>query len=324
MNGTTQERFALELCVRSLTVVADHVLAMELTGIDGALLPGWEPGAHVDLVLGNGLVRQYSLCGDPADRSTWRLAVLEEQAGRGGSRYVHRVLRPGDVVQVRGPRNHFPLVPAPHYLFLAGGIGITPILPMVAEAERTGASYRLAYGGRARRSMAFLDELARYGDRVEVVPQDELGLLDVVGLLGGCPPGTAVYCCGPEPLIAAVERTGEGMPAGSLHRERFAAPPADPDAEPASPGMAFEVELSSSGEVITVSPEQTVLEALEEAGVPIMSSCREGICGTCETGVVSGTPDHRDVLLSDEEKTAGATMLVCVSRSCSPRLVLDL
>lgn len=315
----------LYLMVRSLTVEAERVLSLELVAPDGGSLPAWEPGAHVDVIISPTLVRQYSLCGDPADDRRWRLAVLEEEAGRGGSRHVHQVLRPGDVVEVRGPRNNFPLVPAPHYVFIAGGIGITPILPMVAAAEAAGASYQLVYGGRTLRSMAFLDELWAYGDRVEVVPQDECGLLDVQGLLGGCPQGSAVYCCGPEPLIAAVEQAAATcLPPGSLHRERFAAAPADPDAEPQSAGEAFEVELASSGEVLTVGPDQTVLEALEDAGVQVLSSCREGICGTCETGVVSGTPDHRDMLLSDEEKAEGATMLVCVSRSCGPRLVLDL
>ncbi len=314
----------LELMVRSLAVAADRVLTIELEAPGRQDLPEWRPGAHVDVILRDGLVRQYSLCGDPADRRRWRLGVLREDVGRGGSEYVHAVLRPGDLVQVRGPRNHFPLVPAEHYLFIAGGIGITPILPMVAEVHRQSASYRLVYGGRSRSSMAFLDELERYGENVTLVPQDELGLPDIAGLIASAPAGTNVYCCGPEPLIAAVERETGGMPPGALHRERFAAAPTDPDAEPQSAGEAFEVELASSGEVLTVNPDQSLLEALEDAGVPILSSCREGICGTCETGVISGKPDHRDSLLSDEEKEESATMLVCVSRACSPRLVLDL
>lgn len=317
----TVPRSALYLMVRSLTVVAERVLSIELVAHDGGDLPSWQPGAHVDVLLTPDLVRQYSLCGDPADRGTWRLAVLEEEHGRGGSRYVHDVLRPGDVVEVRGPRNHFPLVTAPAYLFIAGGIGITPILPMVAQAEVAGIPFRLAYGGRTLRSMAFLDELDRYGDRVELVPLDRCGLLDVAGLLSACAENTAIYCCGPEPLIAAVERAAVGLPPGSLHRERFAAAPAD--SQPPASQTAFEVELASTGEVITVSADSTVLEALERAGVDVLSSCREGICGTCETGVLAGTPDHRDSLLSDEEKAEGATMLVCVSRSRGPRLVLD-
>ena len=325
----TMPRSALYLMVRRLTVVAERVLSIELVAHDGAELPSWQPGAHVDVLLTPDLVRQYSLCGDPADRGTWRLAVLEEEHGRGGSRYVHDVLRPGDVVEVRGPRNHFPLVSAPAYLFIAGGIGITPILPMVAQAERADVPFRLAYGGRTLRSMAFLDELGRYGDRVELVPLDRCGLLDVAGLLSACAENTAIYCCGPEPLIAAVERAAAeraavGLPPVSLHRERFAAAPAAPaDAQPPASQTAFEVELASTGEVITVSADSTVLEALERAGVDVLSSCREGICGTCETGVLAGTPDHRDSLLSDEEKAEGATMLVCVSRSRGPRLVLD-
>jgi ferredoxin-NADP reductase len=314
----------LQLLVRSLAVAADRVLTIELEAPGREELPEWEPGAHVDVILRDGLVRQYSLCGDPADRRRWRLGVLREDVGRGGSEYVHTVLRPGDAVQVRGPRNHFPMVPAEHYLFIAGGIGITPILPMVAQVHRQGGSYRLVYGGRSRSSMAFLDELERYGENVTLVPQDELGLPDIAGLIASAPAGTNVYCCGPEPLIAAVERAAEELPPGALHRERFAAAPIDPDAEPQPAGDAFEVELASSGEVLTVTPDQSLLEALEEAGVPVLSSCREGICGTCETGVISGEPDHRDSLLSDEEKEESATMLVCVSRACSRRLVLDL
>ncbi len=314
----------LQLMVRSLTVAADRVLAIELEAPGGEDLPDWQPGAHIDVILRDGLVRQYSLCGDPAERRRWRLGVLREEVGRGGSEYVHTVLRPGDLVQVRGPRNHFPLVPAEHYLLIAGGIGITPILPMIAQLHRNKTPFRLVYGGRSRSSMAFVDELEHYGEKVTLVPQDELGLPDIAGLIASAPAGTHVYCCGPEPLIAAVERETEGIAPGSLHRERFAVAQTVSGAEPQPAREAFEVELASSGEVITVGPDQSVLEALEAAGVPILSSCREGICGTCETGVISGKPDHRDSLLSEEEKAESATMLVCVSRACSARLVLDL
>src|SRR6187399_1902858 len=186
--------------------LADGVVRLTLGHPDGEQLPLWEAGAHVDLVLRSGLERQYSLCGDRADRSVLQVAVLREPDGRGGSRYVHDELADGARIRIRGPRNNFPLVDAPRYLFIAGGIGITPIVPMIAEAEARGADWRLVYGGRTRASMAFHQELAgRHPDRVSVRPQDETGLLDLDGLLSGEPEDTAVYCCGPEPLLLAVE-----------------------------------------------------------------------------------------------------------------------
>jgi ferredoxin-NADP reductase len=224
-------------------------------------------------------------------------------------------------VRVRGPRNHFTLVDAPRYLFLAGGIGITPILPMVAAAEAAGADWRLVYGGRTRASMAFRDRLEeRHPGRVDVRPQDETGLLDLASLLDEPAEGTAVYCCGPEPLLAAVEERCAAWPAGALHLERFA-PKAGADD---GPREAFEVELAQSGTTLTVPADRSILEVVEEAGVGILSSCREGTCGTCETGVLEGVPDHRDSVLTSEEQAENDAMMICVSRSCSARLVLDL
>lgn len=308
-----------ELVVHAKEPVADGVVRLDLRSRNGRALPEWAPGAHVDLVLGDGLVRQYSLCGDPADRSRYVVAVLREPEGRGGSQYVHDRLAPGDPVQVRGPRNHFPLVPAPRYLFLAGGIGITPLLPMLAEATARGAQWRLVYGGRTRASMAFRAELiGRYGERVVVCPQDETGLLDLAAELGTPRPGTAVYCCGPEPLLAAAERACAAWPTGALHVERFAPKPDTGARE------AFEVELAASGRVLSVPEDRSLLEVLEQAGVPVVSSCEEGTCGTCETAVLGGVPDHRDSVLTDAERAEGRSLMVCVSRSRTPRLVLDL
>ena len=231
-----------------------------------------------------------------------------------------QVLREGDELTASAPRNHFPLEEADRYLFIAGGIGITPILPMIAEAERRGRPWRLAYGGRSRASMAFRDELSAYGDRVEIRPQDECGLLDLDALLGTPEPGTAVYCCGPAPLLAAVEERCAAWPAGTLRTERFT--PAAGATENA--GDAFEVELAGNGEVITVPAAESVLTCLRKAGHEILSSCEEGTCGTCETGVLAGVPDHRDAVLTQAERDAGDIMMVCVSRSRTPRLVLDL
>jgi cytochrome P450/ferredoxin-NADP reductase len=301
--------------------VADGVVALTLRPVDGNPLPEWTAGAHVDLILGGGVPnRQYSLCGDPADRSAYRLGILRDAAGGGGSLHVHDRLQVGDVVRVRGPRNNFILAPAQRYLFIAGGIGITPILPMIAKAEAAGADWSLVYGGRQRASMAFLDELAAHGERVAICPQDETGLLDLQTLLGTPQPDTLVYCCGPEPLLAAVEARCTPWPSGALHVERFAARPMSTPVR----AEAFDVELVRSGLTLTVPPNRSILDVVEAAGVGALSSCAEGTCGTCETGVLDGRPDHRDSVLTADEQAANDCMLICVSRSCTDRLVLDL
>lgn len=314
--------FEADVRVERRREVADGVVELTLREVEDHPLPPWEPGAHVDLVLGLDSVptRQYSLCGDPTDHHVWRLGILRDPDGRGGSRHVHERLAQGDTVRVRGPRNNFRLAPSPRYLFVAGGIGITPILTMIRAADATGADWRLVYGGRRRASMAFLDELAGYGDRVSIRPQDETGLLDLDNLLGTPEPDTLVYCCGPEPLLAAVEQRCTAWPRGSLRVERFSAKPLT---EPVRTG-AFEVVLAQSELTLTVPPDRSILSVVEEAGVGVLSSCAEGTCGTCETPVLDGEPDHRDSVLTDEEREARDCMMICVSRSCSPRLVLDL
>jgi ferredoxin-NADP reductase len=308
--------YEAELVVERRESAADGVLALTLRHPLGEELPSWEPGAHIDVVLGPDLERQYSLCGDPTDRQAWRIAVLREPDGRGGSAYVHGQLDEGDKVRVRGPRNHFALEPAPRYRFIAGGIGITPILPMLAAAQTAGAEWTLLYGGRTRESMAFTGELSRYGDRVTIAPQDEAGLLDLASVLAGVPEGTLVYCCGPGPLLDAVEAR---CPAGVLHVERF-----QPKAQVVAENTEFEVVLERSGRTLTVAPDVSVLDTVRAAGVEVLFSCTEGTCGTCETDVLDGAPDHRDSVLTDEEREAGETMLICVSRCRGKRLVLDL
>ncbi|WP_369226865.1 2Fe-2S iron-sulfur cluster-binding protein [Streptomyces sp. R39] len=309
--------YEAELVVTERVSAAEGVVALTLRHPLGEELPGWDPGAHVDVVLGPELERQFSLCGDPRDRSGWRIAVLREPDGRGGSAYVHERLGVGDKVRVRGPRNHFRLESAPRYRFVAGGIGITPILPMLAAAEAAGAEWTLLYGGRTRGSMAFTDELARYGDgRVSVAPQDETGLLDLAAVLDDVPDGTLVYCCGPGALLDAVE---ERCPAGVLRVERF-----QPKARQGGAEREFEVVLARSGRTLTVVPGVSVLDAVRAAGVEVLYSCTEGTCGTCETDVLEGDPDHRDSVLTEAERAAGETMLICVSRCRGARLVLDL
>jgi ferredoxin-NADP reductase len=308
------------LRVTSKDVQAEGVLTLELAAPSGGRLRDWTPGSHIDLVLPNGLTRQYSLCGDRWDPFTYRVGVLLEPESRGGSTYVHDSLQPGDLVGVGGPRNNFPLVPSEQYLFVAGGIGITPILPMIRQAEMLGADWRLLYGGRRRDSMAFLGELERYGDRVLVRPQDEFGLLDLTGFLGEPREGVRIYSCGPGPLLAAMERACAGWPPHALRTERFVAEEAGAPARTAP----FEVELARSGTTVTVTPDMTVLEALNGIGVEVLSSCRRGVCGTCETTVLAGRPDHRDALLDDDERDVNDCMYICVSRSRDERLVLDL
>jgi ferredoxin-NADP reductase len=311
-----------ELVVDRRAEEATGVVSLTLRHPAGDELPLWEAGAHIDVVLESGAVRQYSLCGDPSDGTAWQVAVLREPNGRGGSAYMHDKLTEGTVVRVRGPRNNFPLDHASRYLFIAGGIGITPILPMVAAAEAAGAEWTLLYGGRSRASMAFAQRLTTsYGDRVRVIPEDEYGLLDLDSYLAQPEPGTLVYCCGPEPLLKAVEdRCAAGWPAGALRVERFKPKETGADIPPGS----FEVALQRSGLTLTVLPDRSILETLEEAGVPVVSSCAEGICGTCETHIVEGEADHRDSILTHEEQAANKTMMICVSRCLGSRLALDL
>ena len=319
VTGVTRES-EVDIRVESKHEVADGVVAVTLREIAGNPLPRWSPGAHVDLILDGGPTRQYSLCGDPADHHAWRLGILRDADGSGGSRFVHDQLRAGDTVRVRGPRNNFGLVGSPRYLFIAGGIGITPILPMIAAAQSAAADWRLLYGGRHLTSMAFLGELARYGNRVTVAPQDETGLLDLDAFLGRPRPGTLVYCCGPEPLLAAVEERCRAWRPRSLHVERFSARPLTAPVR----AEVFEVELARTGLTLTIPPDRSILDVAEEAGVGVLSSCAEGTCGTCQTAVLDGLPDHRNSVLTEEERRAGDCMMICISRSCTARLVLNL
>ncbi|GAA2350847.1 PDR/VanB family oxidoreductase [Saccharopolyspora halophila] len=299
--------------------LASGVVGLRLEHPDGRRLPDWTPGAHIDLVLPNGMTRQYSLCGDRWDAHSYRIAVLREDGGRGGSVHVHDELTEGALVRIGGPRNNFGLAPANRYLFIAGGIGITPLLPMLAAAERLDADWRLLYGGRSRDSMALLDELATYGEKVSVAPQDECGLLDLPAWLPEPDDGSKVYCCGPAPLLDAVARACADWPAGSVRTERFVAERVA-DVEDRS----FRVELARSGRSVTVGADVSILDAVRDAGASVLSSCGQGLCGTCETGVFRGEPEHRDAILDDAERARADCMFICVSRSRSERLVLDL
>ncbi|MFE3094821.1 PDR/VanB family oxidoreductase [Streptomyces sp. NPDC059248] len=305
--------------VAERATVADGVVRLRLEAAAGAPpLPPWEPGAHIDLVLPSGPVRQYSLCGDPADTRTYTVAVRLAATGAGGSREVHQRLAEGTEIEVRGPRNRFPLVPSASYVFVAGGIGITPVLPMLRAADAAGARWRLLYRGRSRASMPFADEVERLGapggtGRVTVSAGDESGRPDL-GFLTGLGPETAVYCCGPDGLMAAVTAL---LPADRPpRRERFTA------GVPAPGGTAFDVELRRSGRTVRVAPGRSVLAAVREVLPDVAYSCRQGFCGTCRQRVLSGTVDHRDDLLTDAERED--SLLICVSRGLDGKLVLDL
>lgn len=304
-----------DVTVDTIVPEADGVLSLALSHPLGRRLPSWEPGAHIDLLLPTGTLRQYSLCSTPGAPG-WRIAVLRESAGRGGSAFIHDELRPGTKVQVREPRNNFALTPASEYLFIAGGIGITPILPMLRQSTDAGRPWRLLYLGRSRKSMAFLEELRIYGNQVQIHASDEGGRLDLSDLLTPSDATFHLYACGPVPLLAAIgQLTATWEEQSRSHFERFEADPAETTnaAINGKGNIPFVLELADGTEV-TVASDCSALEALEKAGVPVISSCREGICGTCETPVLAGEIDHRDSLLSDAEKASMDTMMICVSR----------
>ncbi|MEU2004332.1 PDR/VanB family oxidoreductase [Rhodococcus sp. NPDC019627] len=311
----------LHLRVRRRDAVAEGVVVLELENSTSAPLPSWDPGAHIDLCLPNGLTRQYSLCGTPSDNGTYRVGILRDPASRGGSSYIVDEIGVGAAIEVKGPRNHFRMLPSPRYVFIAGGIGITPLLPMISAAEASGAEWELHYGGRSRQSMGFLDEITTLsGDRVRLYPEDEVGLIDLATVLDGHRAETLVYTCGPSGLLQAIEERTAGWPVGSVHMERFEPKEFDQQTSMGS----FEVELSDSGTVLVVPPDRSVLQVLQDADVDVYSSCQDGTCGTCETTVLAGEVEHRDSILSAEEQAANDRMYICVSRAACPRLVLEL
>ncbi|MFF2083005.1 PDR/VanB family oxidoreductase [Nocardia sp. NPDC058176] len=309
------------LRVHQKTWEAHGVTSLTLVDPSGAALPSWSPGAHIALHLPNGLVREYSLCSDPADDSRWSVAVLRTEQSRGGSVLVHDGLPVGAELDVEGPRNAFAIdESAGAHILVAGGVGITPIVAMMRELARTGRPWRLLYAGRSRRSMAFVDEVAAHPATAVIHADDEHGgPPDLTAVLGSASGDSVVYCCGPAPLLDAV---AAAVPDGvTVRTERFAAPVATGNE---AAGSAFDVVLERSGRRIPVGAEQSVLDALVTAGVDVPSSCTEGICGTCEVGVVKGDVDHRDFLLGEAEHAANRTMFPCVSRCRSAELVLDL
>ncbi|WP_321817972.1 MULTISPECIES: cytochrome P450/oxidoreductase [unclassified Paraburkholderia] len=308
--------------VERVDVVAQDIVRLRLAASAGGTLPRWAPGAHIDVECGEtGLSRQYSLCGDPADTGAFEIAVLREAAGRGGSAWMHDTLRAGMRVKIRGPRNHFRLDEAGRRaIFIAGGIGITPVSAMARRARELGIDYVLHYSGRSRATMALIDELAqRHGERLQLHISDEGTRNDFNALQ--VDEHTRVYACGPARMLEALQAASEAWPEDALRVEHFAASTGKLD--PANE-HAFEVELKDSGLVLKVAPDQTVLDALRRANIDVQSDCEEGLCGSCEVRVLAGEIDHRDVVLTRAERDTQSRMMTCCSRAKGARLVLEL
>jgi vanillate O-demethylase ferredoxin subunit len=316
----------LDLRVRAITWEADGILGFELVPTaPNALLPAFDAGAHVDLHLGNGLIRSYSLLNAPGERQRWCIAVNRDAASRGGSRFMHESVRPGQIVPVGAPRNNFPLrEDAAFSVFIAGGIGITPILAMIRRLTALGRPWALHCAARTRATAAFVPTLTalaeQAGATLDIRYDQEPGArrLDLAAITAALPDDAHVYCCGPLPMLAAFEAATAALPRERVHVEYFATKDA-----PATAG-GFEVKLVRSGRSVAVAAGQSILDALIAVGVEPPNSCREGICGTCETRVLCGTPDHRDLVLSEAEKAAGDRMMICCSGAKSPTLELDL
>lgn len=312
----------LDVIVRKRELQGDGVVVLDLTRADGGLLPAFDAGAHVDIHLSEGLVRQYSLCSDPSDARVYRLGVLKDPASRGGSLGVHDTLLEGREVRISAPRNLFPLASdARRSLLLGGGIGITPMIAMAYALHQRGEAFELHYCGRSRNRSAFLQELANAPFAANVVTHfdDEGSALDLPAVLGQGQAGVHMYTCGPagfmDWVIAGAQ--AQGYAESHIHKEYF-------QAEVDNSGASFEVVAARSGKSVQVAEGQSILEALKTVGIKIDISCEQGVCGTCLCDVLEGEPDHRDVYLTDEEKAGNDQILVCCSRAKSKKLVLDI
>ncbi|MGY3528303.1 PDR/VanB family oxidoreductase [Bradyrhizobium sp. USDA 4452] len=311
----------LKLKVQSI-VAETSVIRSVVFAVEGGAVPEWQAGAHVRVLLPGGGDRPYSLMALPdLPEGTVALGVLREETSAGGSEFIH-ALQVGDVVRTTAPLNNFALHEgaAPALLF-AGGIGVTPILSMAAVLKAQGNWFRLHYAGRMPGLLAFLPQLqAIYAEGLAVHYDSDASRLDIAAALGDAPAGAHVYVCGPAGMIDAVKAAAlaKGIPADRIHFELFKAE------QPSSANRPFEIELKSTGQVITVATDQSIIEALEAAGLDVLYDCRRGDCGICQCGVIAGVPDHRDVILSDDEKASNKVMQICVSRAKSERLVLDL
>jgi vanillate monooxygenase ferredoxin subunit len=304
---------------------AMDIASFELAREDGGPLPGFSAGSHIDVQLPGGLTRQYSLCNDAAEQHRYRIAVLRDPGSRGGSIAMHDQVREGDVIHISEPRNHFPLQHATRSLLFAGGIGVTPLLCMAQRLATIGADFTLHYSTRSADRTAFKDEIAqsRFAANVEF-HHDDGGAAQTLNLpvaLGAYDEGTHIYVCGPTGYINHVVQVAQGMgwPSSRIHLEYFAAAPQDTAAD-----QAFDVKLASTGKTYRIAADQTVVHALQEQGIDILTSCEQGVCGTCITRVLEGEPDHRDLYFTDEEKSKNDQFTPCCSRARTPLLVLDI
>lgn len=309
--------------VKAMRHEVDGVISLDLSPCDGPL-PGFTAGAHIDIVLRPGLVRSYSLTNGPEERDRFCIGVLREPHGRGGSAWIHDRLRVGEVVQVVGPRNNFALAEdADRSVFIAGGIGITPFLAMAARLNEAGKAWTLHYSCRSRRSAAFLDRiggLARQGNGSLFCHFDDEAqgrLLDITSIVARTAPGTHLYCCGPSGMLAAYRAACADHPPQNVHFEYFAS-----EVQAATGG--FDVVLAQSGRRIAVTTGETIIDALVAAGISTPHSCLQGVCGACEVRVISGVPDHRDMILDEAERASNRTMMICCSGSLTDELVIDL
>jgi ferredoxin-NADP reductase len=319
-----------ELRVTQMTWEAEGVLSIRLSRIESNdPLPEWTPGAHIDVYVPDGSTRQYSLCGDPADRSSWLIAVLLEPESKGGSTFLHEALRVGDRLLVTRPKNHFNLEAATHHTLIAGGIGITPMMVMAEHLAREGRPFTLTYGGRAASAMAFRDRLGALGERVTLLAEDTDGRPDLDALVRATPEGGLVYVCGPLPLLRAVEAAAEaahGPDQDVVRFELFSTAGVERKEGPAESldGSTYELVLATSGHTLRLQPDANILDVVLALGIEVENDCRDGICGSCVTPILSGTVDHRDLVLTKKEQAAMDQMLICCSRPTSERLELRL
>ncbi|MCF3948205.1 PDR/VanB family oxidoreductase [Acidiphilium iwatense] len=313
----------LQAQVRTLRYEAEGIISIEMMPIPGAHFPRFDAGSHIDFHLPNGLIRNYSLLNSPDDNDRYVVGVLADRQSRGGSRYVHEQFRCGMVVPISAPRNNFTLdESASQTVLVAGGIGITPILCMYRRLRALGRDVRLAYCARTRSHAAFSDELRAIGGDIHFHFDDENGgsPFNLLNYLSKQPGDAHVYCCGPSVMISAFEKACEAANLKNVHIERFSIDPVVQSA----PKAGCTVQLAKSGKTFEVQADKTILDALLEAGIDVEFGCKEGICGACETNVLSGYPDHRDGVLSQAEKDSNKVMMICVSRVKSGPIVLDL
>jgi ferredoxin-NADP reductase len=302
---------------------------MKLTRIESAdPLPEWAPGAHIDVYVPDGTTRQYSLCGEPTDRSYYQIAVLREPLSRGGSAFLHEQLRVGDRLMVTRPKHHFNLEEATFHALVAGGIGITPIMTFAEHLQAAGRPFTLTYGGRTVDTMAFRTRLGSLGNRVRYLAEDEDGRPDLDAIVDGLPEGGLVYVCGPLPLLRAVEAAAErrfGADQDVVRFELFSRAGIEVDQSSAPlEGDTFELALRRSGHLLTLKPDTNILDVVLALGIEVENDCRDGICGSCVTRVLAGTVDHRDLVLTKKEQASMSQMMICCSKPASARLELDL